>query len=88
MKSKNVEKAVQRYAKVKCLITASGAKNYIARLGFKEITWLVCSFETETDEVTLLKVRHINDKDDFQSDYHAGFFFDTIKSAIKEFIGA
>lgn len=36
----------------------------------------------DPDSATCVNVRHVSDKHDFVSDYHAGSYYDTIKSAI------
>lgn len=46
----------------------------------------VCSFYKnggDSDQAICVNIRRINDHHDYMSDYHAGFFVDTIKDAIK-----
>ncbi len=46
----------------------------------------VCSFYkngSDSDEAVCVNIRRKNDHHDINSDYHAGFFVDTIKDAIK-----
>jgi len=47
------------------------------------ISWFVQKHDPI--QAICLKVLSENDKDDFQSDYHAGAYYDTIKSANQSF---
>jgi hypothetical protein len=49
----------------------------------------VCSFYKnggDSDQAICVNIRRKNDHHDFNSDYHAGFFVDTIKDAVRYMI--
>lgn len=83
MKSNNLKRAVEKFAPVEVKL----GKNdyYCSRLGNHIISWHVSWYEKEEQEASLVRVRHVNDKDEIQSDYMGGSFYDTIKSAIWAF---
>jgi hypothetical protein len=83
MKHERLKKAVEKYAPIEEVL---GKCNYYsARFMNRIISWHVSWYEKEDGLASLVRVRHIDDKDDFVSDYHAGSYFDTIKSAIRNF---
>lgn len=83
MKHENLKKAVEKFAPVNLV---EGKNNsYCSRFMNQVITWHVTWYEKEDNRASLVKVRRCDDKDDFQSDYHAGAYYDTIKSAIESF---
>ena len=79
MKHMNLKKKVEKYAPVE----KRGANQFVASFLNQVIEWRT-EFYDET-EVSLLRVRRISDKDELVSDYCAGSFYDTIKSAMREF---
>lgn len=82
MKHKNLKKVVENYAPV---VSDIHGKNttYSAQLQGIIISWTVTWYSPE--EASLVRVRHSNDNDEWTSDYCAGTFYDTIKSAITAF---
>lgn len=83
MKHASVEKAVSKYAKVESRKDGAGNMWYWAVTKEREISWIVSWYED--GEASCLRVRGLNDHDDYMSDYHAGSYFDTIKSAVNSF---
>lgn len=73
METKSVIKKLGKLAK----IDQYDNGKYSAVLNSKEATWW-----DQGGRAICLKVRRLNDIDDSQSDYSAGFFCDTIKEAI------
>lgn len=80
MKHENLKKAVEKFAKV-TEYQHGASPGYMAECNGMVITWFT-AFYTR-DEASCVNVRHVNDKHDFQSDYHGGCYYDTIKSAIR-----
>ncbi len=70
-------------------LTKAGFEVHEPRPGFfhacKESTRYVIEYfkNGSSDEITCICVRHINDRHDSQSDYHAGIFANNISSAIR-----
>ena len=79
MKHLNLKKAVEKFAKIeqyehgKCPAYRAKCNGYI-------ISWHIPYYTP--DEASCVRVYHENDKDDICSDYFAGSFYDTIKSAV------
>lgn len=81
MKHTNLRKAIEKYAPVEAKLGKND--HYMARLGNYLISWHVSWYEKEDQTASLVRVRHVNDKDELISDYHAGSYYDTIKSAVR-----
>jgi hypothetical protein len=81
MKHINLKKAVEKHAPVHCLKESDKQPYYYAQLEGIIISWFTPFYERES--AVCVNVRHKEDKHDFVSDYHAGAYYDTIKSAIK-----
>lgn len=79
MKHKNLKKAVEKYAIVK-QYSPGRSPDFMAEVEGMVISWFVAHYEP--DVATCVNVRSVNDHHDFQSDYHAGSYYYTIKSAI------
>lgn len=77
MKTITLKNKLEKFTEVK-----SNGKLYFSRNENKEISWW-----DQGGEAICLRVRGLNDKDDMQSDYTAGSFYDTAKHAIKSFKG-
>jgi hypothetical protein len=83
MKHVNLKKAVEKYAEVTCLKENERNPIYKAELDGIIIRWSTTWYSK--DDAELVRVHHAHDKDEWVSDYCAGSFYDTIKSAIEAF---
>lgn len=80
MKHLNLKKAVEKFAVVK-QFERSGSPSFMAECDGYLITWFTEYYRP--DDATCVNVRHVDDKHDLNSDYHAGSYYDTIKSAVR-----
>ena len=80
MKHANLRKAVEKFAMVEEKLGKND--HYLARCGNQVISWYISWYEKDSQECSLVRVRGVEDTDDISSDYIAGAFYDTIKSAI------
>jgi len=80
MKHKNLLKSVEKYAQVSQYEHGKTPAFRAEFCGYI-ITWLTPYYVP--DEAHCVNVRHVDDKHDWVSDYHAGSYYDTIKSAIE-----
>jgi hypothetical protein len=84
MRHDRLKKAVEKYAEVKSYFDDRNCTtSFHAVLEGNVIRWFI--EEHDPIRVICLNVRSETDKDEFQSDYHAGCYHDTIKSAISSF---
>ena len=83
MKHINLKKAVEKYAIVE-EYKHGCSPGYIAECEGILISWFTPAYSR--DCAHCVNVRHVSDKHDWQSDYHAGSYYDTIKSAIDALI--
>jgi hypothetical protein len=81
MRHDRLKKAVEKYAEVKN--KPGRADQFFAEFNGETIEWSLRSFDKEN--VNSPYVRRTLMKDDIVSDYFAGDFYYTIKSAIKSF---
>lgn len=79
MKHINLKKAVEKYATVE-EYKHGASPGYKAECQGMVISWFTPYYSPET--ATCVNVRHVDDKHDFVSDYHAGSYYCTIKGAI------
>lgn len=79
MKHVNLRRAVERYVGVD-EYKHGNSPGYKAEFEGMVISWFTTYYDP--DSATCVNVRHVSDKHDFASDYHAGSYYDTIKSAI------
>ena len=79
MKHENLKKAVEKYAEVS-QYTHGVSPAYTAEVSGYVISWYTGHWAPERADC--VRIRRANDKDDWCSDYHAGSYYDTIKSAI------
>lgn len=82
MRHDRLKKAVEKYSAVH-KVEGRNDQFYSDFFG-KMILWSTRSFDPS--EVCVVRVRRKSDQDEIISDYSAGEFHDTIKSAIKDFI--
>lgn len=80
MKHINLKKAVEKYVTVNCVKLHSRNPQYHAEFEGMVISWFTSYYSP--DEASCVNVRHKDDNHDLMSDYHAGSFYYTIKSAI------
>jgi len=80
MKHINLKKAVEKFAGVEPYEHGK-TRAYVARFEGMVITWITPYYAP--DEAHCVNVRHENDKHDWCSDYHAGSYYDTIKSSVR-----
>lgn len=83
MKSVNLKRAVEKFASVEVRL----GKNdyYCSTLCGYVISWHVSWYEKDDQIASLVRVRHCSDQDEIQSDYVAGSFYETIRSAVEAF---
>lgn len=80
MRHINLKRAVEKFASVKQYMHGN-TNAYTAEVMGYVITWLTPYYTPE--EAHCVNVRRSCDKNDWVSDYHAGAYYDTIKSAIR-----
>jgi hypothetical protein len=79
MKHVNLKKAVEKFGVV-TRYEHGKSRAYTAEVEGCIITWIIPYYTPE--EAACVNVRHKDDQRDWVSDYHAGSYYDTIKSAI------
>ena len=79
MKHVNLKKAVEKFSTIE-EFKYGNSPCYKAKFKGMIISWVTTYYDRES--ASCVNVRHIDDKHDFTSDYHAGFYYDTIKGAI------
>ena len=79
MKATNARKALSRVGTLKTGPNGSGR----VVIGEHEVEFLVNGKDHPEAEVATVRVRRLSDRDEPESDYCAGSFFDTIGGAIK-----
>lgn len=86
MKSSNLIKKVSKISLINQRVDIGNNVWFSAQTKHRVIEWHVSWNDVQEDVASCVRVRSINDHDDLVSDYNAGCYYDTIKSAMTSFM--